>query len=72
MSESEKPQTYRYTGAAHPFYQYGECYTLHVFRNRMGMVRIEVHRGKEMPINKSVSTYITTKKFEECWTKKEK
>lgn len=47
----------RYTGPAHPFYKYGETYTIHTHRTLFGRIRIEVHRGKESVINSSVTRY---------------
>lgn len=59
--------TYQYIGPAHAFYQYGESYTLHTYRNSFGMVFIEVRRGKGTPINASRQKYLSRKKFLENW-----
>jgi len=61
--------TYRYIGAAHPFYQHGESYTLHIKKHRFGSIFIEVWRGKDTPINTSLARYRNEDKFNEDWVK---
>jgi len=58
--------SYRYIGFAHFFYQYGEIYTLTIWRTVFGRIRIEVQRGNDMPIADSQNSY-NKKKFKENW-----
>lgn len=61
--------TYRYTGSAHPFYQYGESYTLHIKRiPTFSRVLIWVERGKESVINQSYQRYKNWEAFLKDWT----
>lgn len=61
---------YRYTGYGHPFYQYGETYTLHIQRYPVfSRVYIWVERGKHTKINESHQRYKNWEAFEKDWRK---
>jgi hypothetical protein len=63
--------TYRYIGAAHPFYQYGESYTLHIHKTLFGRIRIWTERGKSSVIDRSRARYRNEVKFNEDWVKQD-
>lgn len=37
--------TYRYIGKGHPFYQYGESYTLHIHKTIFGRIKVATPHG---------------------------
>jgi hypothetical protein len=59
---------YLYKGSAHPFYKYGETYTLHIKRTLFGHLRIESRYGYENKVlSGSPTKYRGWEEFNRDW-----
>jgi hypothetical protein len=60
--------TYTYKGNSHPFYHYGESYTLHIHKTIFKRIHIYTAHGYDhMPIRASITKYKNRKAFTADW-----